>query len=39
VFSGKAYSTPLGEIEVDDALRDSFIETAGGDGHRVPRRP
>ncbi len=29
VFSGKAYSTPLGEIEVDGALRDSFIETAG----------
>jgi AmmeMemoRadiSam system protein B len=29
VFSGKAYSTPLGEIEVDGALRDSFVETAG----------
>jgi MEMO1 family protein len=29
VFSGKAYSTPLGEIEVDGPLRDSFIATAG----------
>lgn len=29
VFSGKAYSTPLGEIEIDGSLRDVFIETAG----------
>lgn len=29
VFSGKAYSTPLGEVEVDSELRDSFLETAG----------
>lgn len=29
VFSGKAYSTPLGDVEVDGSLRDSFLETAG----------
>ncbi len=29
VFPGKAYSTPLGEVEVDQELRDSFLETAG----------
>lgn len=29
VFPGKAYSTPLGEVEVDSALRDAFLETAG----------
>ncbi len=29
VFSGRAYSTPLGEIEVDKDMRDSFLELAG----------
>lgn len=29
VFSGKSYSTPLGEVEVDDNLRELFLETAG----------
>ncbi len=29
VFSGKSYSTPLGEIEVDVGLRESFLELAG----------
>lgn len=29
VFPGKAYSTPLGEIEVNQALRDTFLEAAG----------
>lgn len=29
VFSGKAYSTPLGEVEVDAELRESFLELAG----------
>ncbi|MCL5267197.1 MAG: AmmeMemoRadiSam system protein B [Bacteroidetes bacterium] len=29
VFSGKAYSTPLGDIEVDKYLRDSFLEFGG----------
>ncbi len=29
VFSGKAYSTPLGEVEVDNQLREAFLETAG----------
>lgn len=29
VFPGKAYSTPLGEIEVNSALRDSFLDIAG----------
>lgn len=29
VFSGKSYSTPLGEVDVDSELRDVFLETAG----------
>ncbi len=29
VFSGKSYSTPLGEVEVDRELRDSFLEFGG----------
>ena len=29
VFSGKSYSTPLGEVEVDSELRERFLETAG----------
>jgi hypothetical protein len=29
VFSGKAYSTPLGEIEIDHGLREIFLEKAG----------
>lgn len=29
VFSGKAYATPLGEVEVDQGLREAFLETAG----------
>lgn len=29
VFSGKAYSTPLGEVAVDSGLREAFMETAG----------
>ena len=29
VFSGRAYSTPLGEVEVDHELRDFFLENAG----------
>ncbi|MFZ1082584.1 MAG: AmmeMemoRadiSam system protein B [Candidatus Kryptoniota bacterium] len=29
VFSGKAYSTPLGEIEVDHDLREAFLEKTG----------
>ncbi len=29
VFSGKAYSTPLGTIEVDTALRETFLLSAG----------
>lgn len=28
VFSGKAYSTPLGEVGVDNELREAFLETA-----------
>jgi AmmeMemoRadiSam system protein B len=29
VFSGRAYSTPLGEVEIDDYLRDAFLKKAG----------
>ncbi|MGO9482291.1 MAG: AmmeMemoRadiSam system protein B [Candidatus Kryptoniota bacterium] len=29
VFPGKAYSTPLGEVEVDRSLREAFLEKAG----------
>lgn len=29
VFSGKAYSTPLGEIDVDNEMRGQFLELAG----------
>ena len=29
VFPGKAYATPLGEVPVDESLRDSFLVHAG----------
>jgi MEMO1 family protein len=29
VFSGRAYSTPLGEIEIDGEIRSRFMESAG----------
>jgi AmmeMemoRadiSam system protein B len=30
VFSGKAYSTPLGEIKISCEVRDKFLQGAGG---------
>lgn len=29
VFSGKAYSTPLGDVETDNELRNAFMDKAG----------